>query len=59
MGYGSQKIHEMGALIADKGYDANYMVDAAKGVNAEVVILQDLKERRPEIMTRNCTKSVT
>ena len=28
----------MDALIADKGYDANYMVEAAKEVQAEAVI---------------------
>lgn len=28
----------MNALIADKGYDANYMVEAAKLVSAEAVI---------------------
>jgi transposase len=39
--------HKMGALIADKGYDANYMVDAAKGVNAEVVIPPRSQRKAP------------
>ncbi|WP_250296785.1 IS5 family transposase [Wolbachia endosymbiont of Oedothorax gibbosus] len=29
---------KMAALIADKGYDANYMIEAAQAVNAEPVI---------------------
>jgi len=29
---------QMGALIADKGYDANYIIEAASAANAHVVI---------------------
>ena len=35
----------MSALIADKGYDANYMVDAAKCVEAEPVINSKISEK--------------
>jgi transposase len=32
------KDQQMSALIADKGYDANYVIDAAKNAKAEAVI---------------------
>lgn len=37
----------MSALIADKGYDANYMVDAAKCVKAEAVIPPRSQRKTP------------
>jgi transposase len=37
----------MEALIADKGYDAGYMVDAAKSVDAEVVIPPRSQRKAP------------
>jgi transposase len=38
---------DMSALIADKGYDANYMVDAAKCVKAEAVIPPRSQRKTP------------
>ena len=38
---------KMGALIADKGYDANYMVDAAKSIHAEAVIPPRSQRKTP------------
>lgn len=38
---------KMGALIADKGYDANYMIEAAKNVNAQAVIPPRSKRKTP------------
>jgi len=37
----------MSALIADKGYDANYMVDAARAVEAEAVIPPRSQRKTP------------
>lgn len=37
----------MSALIADKGYDANYMVEAAKCVEAEAVIPPRSQRKTP------------
>ena len=38
---------KMSALIADKGYDAHDMVDAAKGVHAQVVVPPRYPRRNP------------
>jgi transposase len=37
----------MGALLADKGYDANYIVEAAHLMNAEVVIPPRSSRKNP------------
>lgn len=37
----------MDALIADKGYDANYMVDAVKSIDAEAVIPPRSQRKTP------------
>ena len=41
------KGQKMGALIADKGYDANYMIDAARDVGAEAVIPPRSQRKTP------------
>ncbi|RDD34147.1 Transposase [Wolbachia endosymbiont of Cylisticus convexus] len=38
----------MEALIADKGYDANYMIKAAEAVNAESVIPPRSNRKTPK-----------
>ena len=43
----------MSVLIADKGYDANYMPDAAKCVEAEVVIPGRSQKKTQEIMIKS------
>ena len=48
---------KMSAWIADKGYDAHGMVDAAKGVHAKVLYRHDLKEELQETMIKNDIKS--
>ena len=49
----------MSAFIADKGYNAHDMVDAAKGAHAKVLYRHDLKEELQENMIKNDIKRMT
>jgi transposase len=46
----------MTALIADKGYDANYIVDAVKSVEAEAVIPPRSQRKTPRNYDRELYK---
>ncbi|MDF3048209.1 MAG: transposase [Candidatus Midichloriaceae bacterium] len=47
---------KMGALLADKGYDANYMIDAAKSISAEAVIPPRSQRKAPRDYDRELYK---
>ena len=55
----------MRALIADKGYDADYIIDAVKGLHAEAVIPPRSKRKAPReydqelYKERNLTRNLT
>ena len=46
----------MSALLADKGYDANYMIDAAKCIKAEAVIPPRSQRKTPRDYDRELYK---
>jgi transposase len=46
----------MTALIADKGYDANYIVDAVKSIEAEAVIPPRSQRKTPRNYDRELYK---